>query len=404
MSEQLFKPSRTSQIISEFTLKLMQGKVSREEANATQETLKDAQAEDFIAGVDLLVQQQPVSTEMKKGINKLLNLFYAHLNELPQPEVSENSFAGGLISDNKVILSEVRSLKPFIKELQKTVPPPEPLAAFRKQIKVLTTVEKHYQITENILFPFLEKLWPAHRCLQVLWSVHDDVREGLRELEVVTHAGNWDLKRFNRLTGDLFFNMATAIFREEKILIPALVHAGVTADLDELLDEAAEIGWSFIQPPVSTKKKISGTDKSEKQHLNVAFATGSLSPEQIELIFNHLPLDITFVDESDRVLYFSTPPKRTFTRTNAVIGRTVQNCHPPESVWMVEKILEAFKKGDQDVASFWIPFKDQFVYIQYYAVRDKEGNYRGTLEVTQDVKEIRELKGERRLLHWENEK
>jgi len=128
-----------------------------------------------------------------------------------------------------------------------------------------------------------------------------------------------------------------------------------------------------------------------------------LSPEQIELVFNHLPLDITFVDENDRVLYFSTPPKRTFTRTNAVIGRTVQNCHPPESVWMVEKILAAFKKGEKDVASFWIPFKNQFVYIQYYAIRDKEGKYRGTLEVTQDVKEIRELKGERRLLNWENE-
>ncbi|RLD47784.1 MAG: DUF438 domain-containing protein, partial [Bacteroidetes bacterium] len=88
----------------------------------------------------------------------------------------------------------------------------------------------------------------------------------------------------------------------------------------------------------------------------------------------------------------------------SVNGRTGKNSPPPERVWMVENILEAFKKGDQDVASFWIPFKDQFVYIQYYAVRDKEGNYRGTLEVTQDVKEIRELKGERRLLHWENEK
>ncbi len=403
MSEQLYKPNREALIISDFTVRLMKGKVSREEATTMQETLKDALAEDFIAGINLLVQQQPVSTEMKKGINKLLNLFYAHLNELPQPEVSENSFAGGLISDNKVILSEVRSLKPFIKELQKTVPPPEPLAAFRKQIKVLATVEKHYQITENILFPFLEKLWPAHRCLQVLWSVHDDVREELRELITVTESGNWDLKRFNRLTGDLFFNISTAIFREEKILIPAIINTGVTSDLDNLLDEAAEIGWSFIQAPVSLKKKTPGTDKSEEQNLKVKFATGSLLPEQVELIFNHLPLDITFVDETDTVCYFSTPPKRTFTRTNAVIGRTVQNCHPPESVWMVEKILKAFKNGTQDVASFWIPFKDQFVYIQYYAIRDTQGNYHGTLEVTQDVKDIRELEGERRLLSWENE-
>ena len=402
MSEQLYTPNREARIISEFTLKLMQGKVSREEANAIQETLKEAQAEDFIAGVDLLVQQQPVSTEMKKGINKLLNLFYAHLNELPQPEVDKNTFTGALISDNEAILRETRKLKPFIKELQKTSPPSEPLTAFRQQIEILTKVEKHYQITENILFPFLEKLWPAHRCLQVLWSVHDDVREELRELESVTKASNWDLKRFNRLTGDLFFNISTAIFREEKILIPATVDAGVASDLNLLLNEAAEIGWSFIQPPnrkTETKKPETDTLQPSEIH----FDTGSLSPEQIELVFNHLPLDITFVDENDRVLYFSTPPKRTFTRTNAVIGRTVQNCHPPESVWMVEKILAAFKKGEKDVASFWIPFKNQFVYIQYYAIRDKEGKYRGTLEVTQDVKEIRELKGERRLLNWENE-
>ena len=401
MSEQLYAPNREAKIISDFTLQLMQGKVSRDEANAIQETLKDAQAEDFIAGVDLLVQQQPVSTEMKKGINKLLNLFYAHLNELPKPEIDKNTFAGALISDNEIILAETKRLKPFIKELQKQVPPPEPLADFRKQIKHLAAVEHHYQITENILFPFLEKLWPAHRCLQVLWSVHDDVREELRELEIVTLNENWDLKRFNRLTGDLFFNISTAIFREEKILIPAIINAGVAGDLDALLDEAAEIGWSFIEPPAATKKEKSEQDTAQPSE--ITFATGSLSPEQIELIFNHLPLDITFVDENDRVLYFSTPPKRTFTRTNAVIGRTVQNCHPPESVWMVEKILAAFKKGEQDVASFWIPFKDQFVYIQYYAVRDKEGNYRGTLEVTQDVKEIRELKGERRLLNWGDE-
>ena len=403
MSEQLYEPNRDALIISKFTDKLMKGKVSREEANAMLETLKDARAEDFISGVDLLVQQHTVSREMKKGINKLLNLFYAHLNELPQPVVKVNTFLGALISDNKAILTEINGLKPFIKELQKPGPPTDPLAAFQQQIKILTEIEHHYQITENILFPFLEKLWPDHRCLQVLWSVHDDVREGLRELQSITEPGNWELKRFNRLTGDLFFNIATAIFRENKILIPAVVEAGVAIDLDELLVEAAEIGWSFIQAPVSPKKKTIDPEKEGEQTSEVRFATGSLSPEQIELIFNHLPVDMTFVDETDTVRYFSTPKKRTFTRTNAVIGRTVQNCHPPESVWMVEKILDAFKKGKQDVASFWIPFKDQFVYIQYFAIRDEQGNYRGTLEITQDVKEIRSLEGERRLLNWENE-
>lgn len=403
MSEQLYKPGKHALFLFDFTNKLVAGPVSREEVAEAHEQLSDSKPKDFIAAVDLLVQEQPVSVQMKKGINKMLNVFYTLLNELPQPELKGTSFLGLIVNDNKAIVEETNFLKPLIKKVQGFEQlSPELSDNLKNLTKSLSKIERHYEVMENVLFPFLEKQWPDHRCFQVLWSVHDDAREELRELQKLLSAGNWDLKRFNRLTGDLFFNIKTIIFREEKVLVPAIVDAGFEKALDNHLAEAAEIGWSFVKSP--KKAGPSSRNKAGQIGSAVEFATGSLLPEQIEMIFNHLPVDITFVDEEDTVRYFSTPKKRAFTRTNAVIGRKVQNCHPPESVWMVEEILDAFRKGEQDDASFWVPFGEQFVYIQYFAMRDSEGNYRGTIEVTQDVKEIRGLEGERRLLSWKKGK
>jgi len=132
----------------------------------------------------------------------------------------------------------------------------------------------------------------------------------------------------------------------------------------------------------------------------VPLDTGQLSPEQINLMLTHLPVDVSFVDENDEVRYYSDVPDRLFTRTPGVIGRKVQNCHPPDSVHMVNAILDAFRAGNQDTAEFWIQMKGRFVHIRYFAVRDSEGVYRGCLEVSQDVTDIRALEGERRLLEW----
>jgi PAS domain S-box-containing protein len=130
--------------------------------------------------------------------------------------------------------------------------------------------------------------------------------------------------------------------------------------------------------------------------------TGQLSLDQINIMLKHLPVDISFVDASDELRYYSDTPQRIFTRTPAVIGRKVQNCHPPKSVHVVQKIIDAFRAGEKDSAEFWIELKGRFIHIRYFAMRDKDGNYRGTLEVSQDVTEIRKLHGERRLLDWED--
>jgi len=133
----------------------------------------------------------------------------------------------------------------------------------------------------------------------------------------------------------------------------------------------------------------------------IDMGTGLLTPEQLALMLNHMPIDVTLVNEHDVVLYFSGGPHRIFPRSKAVIGRKVQNCHPPESVHMVEEILAAFRNGDKDQADFWIQSRGKFIQIRYFALRDEKGNYRGTLEFSQDITEIRKLEGEKRLLDWE---
>jgi len=115
-------------------------------------------------------------------------------------------------------------------------------------------------------------------------------------------------------------------------------------------------------------------------------------------MLNHLPVDVTFVDENDKVRYFSTPGDRIFPRSKAIIGRLVENCHPPSSVHIVKELIDSFRKGEKKKESFWIQVGEKLVLIQYFALHDKEGNFHGTLEVSQDITDIRKLEGEKRLM------
>ncbi len=144
-------------------------------------------------------------------------------------------------------------------------------------------------------------------------------------------------------------------------------------------------------------------EKTESGHqAKVALDTGSLTPEQINLMLVHMPVDVSFVDENDTVVYYSATPERIFPRSPGVIGRKVQNCHPPKSLDTVNRILEAFKAGRRDEAEFWIEMDGKFIHIRYFALRDAGRRYRGCLEVSQDVTGIRALQGQKRLLDWED--
>jgi len=126
----------------------------------------------------------------------------------------------------------------------------------------------------------------------------------------------------------------------------------------------------------------------------------NLKPEIIEAMLDSMPIEISFVDENDEVKYFNKNGDRIFPRPRSIVGKKVQQCHPQKSVHKVLQILEAFKNGKKDVAEFWINLKGRQIYIRYFPVRDKDGKYLGTLEVSQDITDIKKIEGEKRLLDW----
>lgn len=388
------KEERREKLIELF-LAIIHEELISQHVKKYQQIITHATPADVISVVDRLVTLGIPMPELKQGINKALNLLNKSLQEFPYQEPKPGSFLDAMVKNNTEIDYQLKAIRPLLKEInQGNLQVRSELAG---KLTTLARIDLYYQIKENVLFPVVEKYLPDYRCLQVMWSFHDDIRRNLKvAIEMLTHEPI-DLKKFNRLAGDIFFNIYAIKFREERILFPVI--SGIIPDkqLNSLLSESAEIGFPFVQPTTVQAEK---PQVAREANGEIDLETGTLSPEQIRLVFNHLPVDITYVDENNKVRYFSTPEKRIFRRTNSIIGRDVKNCHPHESVHVVEQIVDAFRNGEKDRASFWIRMKGEFILIQYFAVRDEHGNYKGVIEVTQEVTEIRELQGEKRLLDW----
>lgn len=390
------KEKRIAKLVELFKL-VIQEEMTSELVRDYQQVIDLAGPADVIAVVDQLVQLQIPMPELKKGINKALNLLNKSLQEFPYAAPTSGSFLHVLIQNNEQINQRLKTIRPLLKEINQGNQLVQ--HELKEKFTDLAKIDLHYQIKENVLFPLIEKYLPDYRCLQVMWSFHDDIRRNLKEVIQMLDSEDFDLKRFNRLAGDLFFNIYAIKFREERILFPIISGIIPENELNSLISESLEIGFPFIQPKVSSKEKIVSEPEFSGE---IDLKTGHLTAEQILLIFNHLPVDITYVDENNKVKFFSTPEKRIFRRTNSIIGRDVKNCHPHESVHVVEQIVEAFRKGEKDNASFWIQMKGEFILIQYFAVRDEQGRYKGVVEVSQEITEIRNIEGEQRLLNWTN--
>jgi PAS domain S-box-containing protein len=391
------KAERVAKLVKLFQL------VIREELTADRvpefhEVIDRAEPADVIAVVDQLVLLQIPMPELKKGINKALNLLNKSLQEFSYIPPASGSFLQALILNNEQVDNRLKAIRPLLKEINQNSENPELQNKLKEQLTDLLRIDLHYQIKENVLFPVIEKYLPDYRCLSVMWSFHDDIRRNLKEAIAMLGSEAFDMKKFNRLAGDIFFNIYAIKFREERILFPIITGIIPEPELNGLMNESLEIGFPFVQPEILAESNEKATSEPSGE---VDLKTGFLSAEQIRLLFNHLPVDITYVDENNKVRYFSTPEKRIFRRTNSIIGRDVKNCHPHESVHVVEQIVEAFRNGTKDKASFWIRMKGEFILIQYFAVRDEQGKYRGVVEVSQEITEIRGLEGEKRLLDWE---
>lgn len=270
----------------------------------------------------------------------------------------------------------------------------------------LMDVDKHYQRKEYLVFPYLEKneiTGPP----KVMWGKHDEIREQLKgclellkdpELKKQDLADSLELLFFPALKA-----VTDMIQKEEEILFPMCMDVLTEEDWWNVHTQTLEYGFTLYDP--ATDWKPEGINLHEKETTmttggNVQLPSGSFSAKEIMAILNTIPVDMTFVDKNDKVKYFTQGKERIFARSRSIINRDVRLCHPPGSVHIVEKILEDFKSGKESHAPFWIQMRGKFILIEYFALRDEDGEYLGTLEVSQDLTHNRELEGERRILSY----
>ena len=277
-----------------------------------------------------------------------------------------------------------------------------PLLDWRQALNELQDVDKHYQRKEHLLFTGLERhgiTGPS----KVMWGKDDQIRELLKDLSAALREPDTTVAEWKLLAATTGAAAASAvhemIYKEEQILFPICLERFTADEWAEIWASSPRYGWCLVVPREGYKPALAQPDRASAD--GVPLPTGTLALEQLVAIFSTLPVDLTFVDADDRVAFFSEGPNRVFARSRAIVGRLVQNCHPPRSVEVVERILRDFKEGRQNVAEFWIQFLGRFVHIRYFAVRSEAGRYLGTLEVTQDVGKIRALEGERRLLEYD---
>jgi hypothetical protein len=261
----------------------------------------------------------------------------------------------------------------------------------------ISEIDKHYLRKENQLFPMIETKGITGPS-KVMWALHDDIRHFIKDVRKRATDN-----KMEKIAIDALIKMVNdMIYKEEHILFPMALETLSEDEWTKVRKGEEEIGYAWISPEAEWKPAAG----SFQQHLleekvgSLNLNTGQLTPEQVNLMLLHLPLDISFVNEQDEVIYYSATPDRIFPRSPGVIGRKVQNCHPPKSMGMVQKILDEFRAGRRSTADFWIQMQGKFLLIKYFAVRDEAGAYRGCLEVSQDVTGIRKLEGQKRLLDW----
>ena len=318
-----------------------------------------------------------------------------------------------LMEEHKIMLQLAEELEGIANKIQKAT---DMSHVEDKQLKLkhiaedLQDSEKHYLREENVLFPILEK----HGITEppaIMWTEHNQIRDKKKQLrhliEDYSAVEFQDFKgQLAEIAGSLRNLLSSHFFKENNILFPAALQVITDNEWKEIRMEFDEIGYCCFTPSqVTAPLQAEGLKKEKIEEAIEAgemlqFETGSLSREEVEAILDSLPVDISFVDKEDKVKYFNKAEKRIFVRTKAVIGRKVQLCHPKKSVHVVDNILEAFKTGKKDAAEFWIQAGDRLIHIRYFAVRDREGKYMGTMEVTQDITDIKKIEGEKRLLDW----
>jgi PAS domain S-box-containing protein len=356
-----------------------------------------------ISAVEIAQLEQSLIAEglPVKEVQALCDVHVAVFQEALEGQASPEMTPGHPVHTFKAENFAAGQLLGLLDEAVAALPDGDALRRARAFAEQLGEIDKIYLRKENLLFPILERHGVTGPS-SVMWATHDQIRDQMKTLRRALTKD--DAEQVQEIFPPLAEAIRQMFYKEEHILYPTALRLLTDADWVAIRDQSGEIGYCLVRPGDQWHPEVEAAELPSAQGDYVTptgqipLNTGALTPEQINLVLTTLPVDVTFIDEKDEVRYFSQTLERIFIRTEAVIGRRVQNCHPPHSVHVVNRMLDEFRSGTRDSAEFWIQMGGKFIYIRYYPVRDGEGNYRGTLEVTQDITHIRKLEGERRLL------
>ena len=394
-------------LLKHMILQLHKGEAPEEVRVRLIELLKSIPYNEVVHVEQELINEGLPEQEVLKFCDIHTQVLEGHIDQSGAREIPVGHPVDTFKRENKELLKIVSTLNRFYEKISGRAD--LDLETYLIQLKAffnnLMDVEKHYMRKENLLFPYLEK-YNITGPPKVMWGKHDETRELLKiAQEGLGVRGTVDKEELETLI-DLVLKPASSavadmVMKEEEILFPMSMDKLSDEEWYQISQQSTDIGYCLYDPQKEWKPE--GVDPLPVSRVNegmLKLPTGKLSVPELIAFFNTLPVELTFVDSQDKVKFFSHGKKPIFNRNRAVIGRDVRLCHPPKSVHIVEEILSDFKTGKEDCASFWLEMKGIFVHIEYYALRDEQNKYLGTLEVVQDITDLRKIEGEQRLLSY----
>lgn len=410
MSELINNSESRKRILKELLLKIHQG-IDPEVVKAELvEVLKQVPYGEVVEVEQQLIEEGLPSSEIQKFCDIHSLVLEGNIDLSGAGSVPPGHPVDTFIQENKELLKAAdlaAELLDRLRQMQRIEDPQPVVFKLLSAFNSLLDVDKHYQRKEYLLFPFLEKAGITGPPT-VMWGKHDEIRNMIKGCIEVLRTDGLTPEDILSASG-LLFNPALQgiedmITKEEEILFPMSLDHLTERDWWDIYQQTLTIGFCLYDP--QTEWKPAGMDDpsddvSQIHGNSIQLPSGSFSATEITAILNTLPVDITFVDKNDKVKYFSQGSHRIFTRSRSIINRDVRLCHPPASVHIVEKIIDDFKSGKATRAPFWIQMQGKFIYIEYYALRDENGDYLGTLEVSQDLTEYRKLEGEQRIVSYQ---
>ncbi|WP_314451216.1 DUF438 domain-containing protein [uncultured Granulicatella sp.] len=263
----------------------------------------------------------------------------------------------------------------------------ELLKGLKRQISLLDQFENHYLRKEYALFPIMESkgiIAPP----KVMWGVHDEIREIYKNFKQAFHNQTDDVMEQFLVAKEELLEM---IFKEENILIPMVAQAFHVDDWEKMAQDTPQYGYCIVTPEAEWKVEKKPSTIQSKEEIqetgDIPLSTGSLSLEQLDLLLNLLPMELSFVDKDNIVKYYNegNGEEKIFKRTKSAIGRDVINCHPPKSHAIVTKLFEQLRSRQKEKEEMWFKKEDKMIHVTYHAVRNAQGEYMGVLEYVQNI-------------------